>query len=46
MKRPGLPVADFGVTAAWLSIPAALAMALCVPFFTGLRLALRPDPRF
>ena len=29
----GLPVADLGMTAAWLSIPATLAMALCVPFF-------------
>ena len=29
----GLPVAELGVTAAWLSIPATLAMALCVPFF-------------
>ena len=29
----GLPVKELGVAAAWLSIPATLLMALCLPFF-------------
>lgn len=29
----GLPFYDLGVAAAWMSIPATLLMALCVPFF-------------
>ena len=29
----GLPVRDLGVAAAWLSIPATLLMALCLPHF-------------
>jgi lactate permease len=33
----GLPLYDLGVAAAWLSVPATLLMALCIPFFL-------PDP--
>jgi lactate permease len=29
----GLPMYDLGVATAWLSIPATLLMALCIPFF-------------
>ena len=29
----GLPVRDLGMAAAWISIPAVLAMALCAPLF-------------
>ena len=29
----GLPFYDLGVATAWLSVPAALLMALCIPFF-------------
>lgn len=29
----GLPLYDLGVAAAWLSVPATLLMALCIPFF-------------
>jgi len=29
----GIPLAELGIASAWLSIPATLAMALCVPFF-------------
>ncbi len=37
----GLPVAELGIASAWLSIPATVAMALCVPFFLP-----RPLPGF
>lgn len=29
----GLPIYDLGLASAWLSLPATLAMAACVPFF-------------
>ncbi len=34
----GLPYQDLGVAAAWLSVPATVLMAFCLPFFL-------PDPR-
>jgi lactate permease len=37
----GIPVAELGLASAWLSIPATLAMALCVPIFLP-----RPWPGF
>jgi lactate permease len=38
----GIPIADLGTASAWLSIPATLAMALCIPLFLPRPL---PEPR-
>ncbi|MEW6237398.1 MAG: L-lactate permease [Candidatus Omnitrophota bacterium] len=32
----GLPIGELGIASAWLSIPATICMAACVPLFSGL----------